>query len=69
MKKGIGSVLTIIGIIGLIVTGYRYYENSSSTHILGSTVTVTQHASLWPVIIAAIVFIIGIILLSTSRGR
>jgi len=68
MKKVIGSIFSIGGLIAVLITGYHYINNSSSVHALGSTVTI-QSASVWPLVISGIVFILGIVVLASSRGN
>ena len=68
MKKIIGSLFSIGGLIALLITGYHYIHESSSLHAFGSTITI-QSASVWPLVISGVVFILGIIVLASSRAR
>ncbi|HKI47306.1 MAG TPA: hypothetical protein VKA08_18390 [Balneolales bacterium] len=68
MKKVLGSLFSIGGLIALLITGYHYIHESSSLHAFGSTITI-HNASVWPLVISGIVFILGIVVLAGSRGR
>jgi hypothetical protein len=66
MKKGIGIFLTLIGLVATVVTGMNALDQSDSFSVLGVDVVVSQ-ADYTPVIISAVVLIIGIILWTGSK--
>lgn len=68
MKKTVGIILIIGGIISLIITTINFINESESFNFLGLEVTVSQ-GSFMPMIISGIVLIAGLILLASSRGR
>lgn len=63
MRKTVGSILTIGGLIFLIYTGINYLNDSESFGFLGMDVVVSK-GNLAPVIAAAAVLVIGVLLLS-----
>lgn len=65
MKKTIGSIFTIGGLIALIYTGINYINESESFGFLGADVVVSKGDPI-PMIISAFVLVIGIILLRTK---
>lgn len=62
MKKIIGYILAIGGLGGVIYFVYKYYEETQSINVFGADVTVTT-GDIAPVIISALVMVIGIIYL------
>lgn len=65
MKKTIGSIFTIGGLIALIYTGINYINNSESFGFFGADVVVSSGDPI-PMIISAFVLVIGVILLKTK---
>ncbi|MDR8389671.1 hypothetical protein NC796_00890 [Aliifodinibius sp. S!AR15-10] len=65
MKKVTGSVLTIGGLAALIYTGINYINNSESFGFLGMDVVVSQ-GNITPVIISAVVMLLGVVLLQSK---
>jgi hypothetical protein len=63
-----GIVLLVIGIVGTIVFGIRALNQSESFEVLGADVAVST-GNWTPVIISAIVLIIGIILMGVGRKK
>ncbi len=64
-----GIVLTIIGLIGTIFYGINALNESESFSVLGMNVAVSS-ANWTPVIISAVILIIGLIMMSAGRkGR
>lgn len=61
MKKGIGIILTLLGLIGTIITGMQVAEDSDSFSIFGADVVVSQ-ADYTPLIISVVLLVIGIVL-------
>jgi|AntDeeMetagen681_2_1112603.scaffolds.fasta_scaffold14411_3 predicted ribosome-associated RNA-binding protein Tma20 len=66
MQRIIGSICSIGGLIALIYTLINYINNSDSFSFLGADVVVSE-GNIAPVIVSAIVMIIGIVILSTSN--
>lgn len=66
MKKTIGIILTIVGLIGTIITGVQAAEQSESFSLLGLDIGVSS-ANWTPLIISAAVLIIGLVI--TFSGR
>jgi hypothetical protein len=61
-----GIVLSILGIIGVVIFGIQAMNESESFSILGAEVAVST-ANWTPVIVSAVVLIIGIILLAVRK--
>jgi hypothetical protein len=68
MKKTIGAILTVGGVISLIITTINFINESESFNFLGLQVTVSE-GNFMPMIISGIVLVVGLILLASSRGR
>lgn len=66
MMRIAGSVLLILGIIGLVVFGIQAFNDSESFSILGAEVAVSK-ANWTPVIVSAVVLLIGFFL--TMSGK
>lgn len=62
----VGSVLLILGIIGLVVFGIQAFNDSESFNILGAEVAVST-ANWTPVIISAVVLVIGFFLTMSKK--
>lgn len=68
MQKIVGGILTIGGLIALIYTLINYINNTASFAFLGAEIVVSE-ASITPVIISAVVLILGLIIWSTDKKR
>lgn len=68
MKKALGYILSIAGLIVLGYSLIKYFEDTESFRFLGSDVVISQ-GNLTPVIISAVVTIIGLILLWAGRKK
>ncbi len=66
MKKGIGIILTVIGLAGTIITGMQAADDSDSFSIFGADVVVSQ-ANYTPLIVSVVVLVIGVILWVSGR--
>lgn len=66
MKKGIGIVLTLIGLVATAITGMQVADDSDSFSIFGADVVVSQ-ANYTPLIISVVVLVIGVVLWAGSR--
>jgi len=64
----VGIILAIIGGIALIITGINYANQTDSFNFLGANITVSQ-GNITPLIIAGVVFLLGIIFTASSRAR
>jgi hypothetical protein len=64
----VGIVLLIVGILGLIIFGIQAIQDTETFSILGIDIGVSQ-ANWTPVIISAIIFIIGLVMSLSSRTR
>lgn len=61
--KILGTILLIIGLIGIIVFGIQAFQDSESFNFLGLDIAVSS-ANWTPVIVSGIVLIVGIFLRS-----
>lgn len=61
MKKTIGAILAIGGLVALIIFGIQAMNDSESFNLLGSEVVVSS-ANWTPVIISGVVFIVGLLI-------
>jgi len=61
-----GIVLLIIGIAGLLVFGIQTIQDTETFSFLGIDIGVSQ-ANWTPVIVSAIIFVIGIVLMSLNK--
>jgi len=66
MKRTLGIILTLIGLISTTITGMQALEDSDSFSVLGLDVVVSK-ANYTPLIISVVVLIVGIILWASSR--
>lgn len=66
MKKGIGIFLTLAGLVATIITGMNALDQSESFSVFGADVVISQ-ADYTPVIISAVVLIIGVVLWAGSK--
>lgn len=74
MKRLIGILLFITGLVASVIFGLDAYQNTESVKLFGSKFTLSQ-ADWTPLIISLVVTVIGIILIvsyqpkSRTRGR
>lgn len=66
MKKGIGIFLTLAGLVATIITGMNALDQSESFSVFGTDVVISQ-ADYTPVIISAVVLIVGVVLWAGSK--
>jgi hypothetical protein len=59
--KIVGIILLIIGIIGLVIFGIQAINDSESFSVLGAEIAVSK-ANWTPLIVSAVVAVIGIVL-------
>jgi|AntRauTorcE11898_2_1112593.scaffolds.fasta_scaffold48320_2 hypothetical protein len=68
MKKAIGAILSVGGLIGLIYTVMQYMDQSGSVSIAGAEVAESTGPIL-PIIISGVVLLVGVVILMNSRGE
>lgn len=59
--KIVGTVLLIVGLVALLITGINYINDSETFSFLGLDVAVSK-GNITPVIISGIVFIVGLVM-------
>ena len=65
--KTVGYVLFILGLIGVVVFGIQVLNDSESFSVLGVDVAVSK-ANWAPLIVSAVVLVIGLILPRTKKS-
>ncbi len=60
MKKTIGGILSVCGLIGVIFYTYQYMQDSESFSALGADVAVST-GNWVPILISAVVLVVGIL--------
>jgi hypothetical protein len=65
MKKTVGSILSIGGLIGVIYFGYQYLDDSESFEILGADVAVST-GDYVPILISLVILIAGVVIYRTK---
>jgi len=65
MKKTIGYILTVGGLIGVIFFTYEYMQDSESFSVLGADVAVSTGDWI-PIVISGLIMLVGIVM---SRGK
>lgn len=61
-----GTIITVLGIIGLIIFGIQAMNDSESFSFLGMDIAVST-ANWTPVIVSGIVSLIGVVILAVSK--
>jgi len=61
-----GIILLILGIIGVVIFGIQAMNDSESFSLLGAEIAVST-ANWTPVIVSAVVLIVGIILMAARK--
>lgn len=61
MKQTLGSILSVVGLIGVILFGYKYLDDSESFEVLGADVAVST-GDYVPILISLIVLIAGVLI-------
>jgi hypothetical protein len=64
--KILGTILILMGAIGLVTAGINYANQTDKFNLLGISITISQ-GSLMPIIIAGMVFILGIIVIIPKK--
>lgn len=62
MKKTIGIILTLVGLVGTIIFGLQAIQDSETFSFLGLDIGVST-ANWTPVIISVIILIVGVIVM------
>jgi len=65
--KTSGIILTIIGAVGLIISGINYAEQTDKFSFLGAEITISE-GSIIPLVITGIIFLIGLIMVLSKRN-
>lgn len=68
MKKYIGYILTIAGIIGSVYFLIAYMDETKFFDVFGSDIMISQ-GNLSPLITSIAVLVTGVVLLTTSKKR
>jgi hypothetical protein len=68
MKRLVGVVLFIAGLVGTFITGLNAYDNTESLKIFGKQITVSQ-ADWTPVIISGAVAVLGLLILVSGGSK
>lgn len=61
MKKTLGSILSIGGLIGVIIFGYQYLQDSESFSLFGADIAVST-GDYVPILISLLVLIAGVVI-------
>jgi hypothetical protein len=65
MKKSIGSILAVGGLLGVLYFGFQYFQNSESFEAFGADVAVST-GNLTPVLVSGVVLLIGVLITRTK---
>lgn len=68
MKKIVGAIFAVGGLVALIYTTIEYMNDTGSVSIAGAEIAETT-GSIMPIIISGVVILIGVVILMTSRGE
>lgn len=68
MKRIIGLVLFIAGLVASLIFGLQAYQDTESIKFLGANITVSQ-ANWTPLIISLVVTVVGIILIVSHKPK
>lgn len=66
--KILGTIFLVVGLIALVITGMDYINDSETFSFLGLDVAVSK-GNATPVIVSALVFIVGLVITLTSRKK
>lgn len=66
--KILGTILVVGGLIGLILTGVNYINDTESFSLFGLDIAVSK-GNIMPVIISAIIFIAGLLVVKSSNRK
>lgn len=66
--KAAGTVLLVLGIVGLLVFGIQAFNDSETFSLFGMDIAVSK-ANWTPVIVSAVVTLVGIILFGLNKKR
>lgn len=68
MKKLIGIVLFIAGLVASLIFGLDVYQNTESVNILGNKITLSQ-ANWTPLIVSLGVTVVGLVLIVSQKTK
>ena len=66
--KAFGTILTLLGIAGIILFGIQAANNSETFSLFGVDVAVSE-ANWTPVIVSGVISVIGILILLIKKGK
>ncbi|MFO8030478.1 MAG: hypothetical protein R6U28_11510 [Cyclonatronaceae bacterium] len=61
MRRTIGGILSVAGIIGIIYYGYQYFQETEHFDALGAEVTLSTGDYI-PIVISAVVLLAGLLI-------
>lgn len=61
MRQTIGGILSVGGLIGVIIFGYQYLNESESFELLGADIAVST-GDFVPILISLVVLVIGLVI-------
>jgi len=61
MNQTLGGILSVAGLLGIIIFGYQYMQDSETFSLFGADIAVTT-GDIVPVVISAIVLIVGLVI-------
>ncbi len=59
--KNVGTIIAIVGLVGIVYFGYEYYQASESFSVLGVDVTAST-GDYVPIFLSGLVFLGGLVL-------
>ncbi|WP_017731880.1 hypothetical protein [Nafulsella turpanensis] len=68
MKKLIGIILFVAGLVASLIYGLEVYQNTESVNVLGNKITLSQ-ANWTPLIVSIGVAVTGIILIVSQKAK
>jgi hypothetical protein len=66
MQRTVGTILTIVGLVGVAYFGFQYYQDSESFSVFGADVAVST-GDIVPVILSLVIFIGGLLVVKSSK--
>ncbi|MFU8860741.1 MAG: hypothetical protein ACNA8K_09970 [Cyclonatronaceae bacterium] len=65
MKQTVGSILSVVGLIGVIFFGIQYLNDSESFSLFGADIAVST-GDYVPILISLVVLIVGVVIYRTK---
>jgi hypothetical protein len=66
MQRTVGTILTVVGVVGMVYFGYQYFQDSESFSVFGADVAVST-GDIVPVILSLVIFIGGLLVVKSSK--